>query len=99
MNTHFVLAEFDIYCKWESLPPAYRLYVNDELFTERDWIWPSNYNLTQMLQIQAAPGEYKVRLETVGTRPAVFTTNNYVVIDGNANWINNSTIRILDETN
>ena len=38
METVFVKAMFDIDCEWSDTQPAYRVFVNDELFTERTWV-------------------------------------------------------------
>ena len=44
MQTEFVMAVCDVYVKWkQGDPPRYRCYVNDELFTERSWIWREQY--------------------------------------------------------
>ena len=54
----------NVYCDWEGLPPDYRVYVNDELFAERTYVWTGCY-LEEMLQIEAPPGEYTIRHELV----------------------------------
>ena len=64
MEPIFVKAHFDLYCDWEGLPPSYRVYVNDELFAERTYIWTDQY-LNEMLQISAPPGRYQVRVELI----------------------------------
>lgn len=64
MDRHFVRVLNDVYCDWEGLPPDYRVYVNDELFAERTFIWTDCY-LEELLQIEAAPGEYTIRHELV----------------------------------
>ena len=46
-------------------PFRYRAYVNNELFAERTWIWTSTTYLEENFQIQAAPGVYSIRFETV----------------------------------
>ena len=38
---------FYLYCDWSDFPQAYRIYYNDELMTERDYIWD---NSTRVLQ-------------------------------------------------
>ena len=35
----FVIIGFNLFCEWQKAPPAYRLYVDDELLTERTYIW------------------------------------------------------------
>lgn len=60
MTKQFIQVLADINCEWEGLNPIYRVYVNDELFTERTWLWTDCY-LEEMLQIAAEPGEYSLR--------------------------------------
>ena len=95
MNTKFVKVSFDIDCKYTKGPtPAYRVYVNDELFAERTWIW-RGYYLNEMLQIQAEPGEYLVRIEAVQPLGGKFRTRNYRVDHGDACWRDNMMLEIL----
>jgi hypothetical protein len=84
MQTEFVMAVCDVYVKWEQgNPPRYRCYVNDELFTERTWIWRENY-LEEQLQILAEPGRYQIRYELVDTENAKLTADNYRITLGPA---------------
>ena len=95
MNTKFVKVSFDIDCKWKKGPaPAYRVYVNDELFAERTWIW-HDYYLNEMLQIEAVPGEYRVRVEAVQPIGGKFKTRNYRVDHGDAQWRDTNILEIL----
>ena len=64
MGTKFVQVCMDIDIAWLDKPPRYRVYVNDELFTERTWIWREHY-LEEMLQIEAPPGHYQIKVELV----------------------------------
>lgn len=64
MKPEFVTVLTDVYCKWSDQHPRYRVYVNDELFAERTWIWTNTY-LEEMLQIKAPPGQYTIRYELV----------------------------------
>lgn len=98
MDTVFVKAWFDLDCEWEGLPPIYRVYVNGELFAERTWIWTEHY-LSEMLQIQAPPGRYEVRVEPVGPNLARFITSNHTVEDGPADWTKKGhVLEIRDES-
>ena len=93
----FVKAWFDLDCKWEGLPPSYRVYVNDELFAERTWIWTDCY-LSEMLQISAPAGIYRVRVDPVGPSLAHFTTGNHRVEIGPGSWDpTGSTLEIAHE--
>lgn len=79
MQTEFVMVECDVWCDWQGQPPRYRAYVNDELFTERTWLWEDAY-LNENFQIQAAPGTYQIRYESLdGAR---LTVSNWRVISG-----------------
>ena len=95
VNTKFIKILFDIHCKHkgENLP-AYRVYVNDELFTERTWIWHEHY-LEEMLQIDAPPGRYQVRVEAVRPVGGKFKCYNQRVEIGDAQWVDATTLEIL----
>jgi hypothetical protein len=83
MRTEFVMALTDVNCDWSGKPPRYRCYVNDELFTERTWMWTENY-LEEQLQILARPGQYQIRYELVDAENAKLTANNYRITHGPA---------------
>jgi hypothetical protein len=83
MRTEFVMALTDINCDWSGEPPRYRCYVDNELFTERTWIWTENY-LEEQLQILAEPGQYQIRYELVDVENATLTANNYRITLGPA---------------
>ena len=76
MRNEFVMVLTDVNCDWSGEPPRYRCYVNDELFTERTWIWTQNY-LEEQLQILVEPGEYQIHYELVDAEDATLTANNY----------------------
>jgi hypothetical protein len=59
----------------------YRAYINDELFTERDWIWTDTY-LEETHQISAPSGIYPIRYETVDSDGGRIRVKNFRVIDG-----------------
>ncbi len=86
MDAHYVRAVFDIDCNWHGRPPVYRVYVNDELFTEREWIWGTNVYVTQTLQMQAPSGKYTVRVEPVNSDHASISTRNHRIEYGPARW-------------
>jgi hypothetical protein len=93
VTAEFVRAVFDLDCDWEGLPPVYRIYINDELFAEREWRWTDCY-LQEILQIQAPPGRYTVRIDPVGPQIARFHTNNHRVEHGPGSWLDNNTLEI-----
>ena len=58
-------------------PFRYRVYVNNELFTERTWIWPRDYYLEEMLTISAPAGIYPIRFEIVDPENGRIKIRNY----------------------
>lgn len=93
METVFVKAVFDVDCKWAGKDPAYRVFVNDELFTERTWVWNNCY-FEEILQIQAPPGQYNIKLKPVHSNDN-FTVTNHRIEHGSARWIDNQYLEIL----
>ena len=97
MDKKFVRVLADVYCDWEGLPPTYRVYVNDELFTERTWTWTDCY-LEELLQIEAPAGKYQIRYELVPPHLAQLRVENMRVDLGPANIKGDSLLRIVDES-
>ena len=87
-----ILVQVDLHCKWERTPPMYRLYVNDELFSERNYIWQAGEYLRENLVLNAPAGEYKIRIETPST--SSFKLRNLRCTHGEAQIIDNETFRI-----
>ena len=44
--------------------PCYRLYVNDELFSERKYKFESDTYLSEQLFVKKQPGDYKIHVES-----------------------------------
>lgn len=99
MSKNFVRVLCDIHCNWEGLPPNYRVFVNDELFTERTWIWEDDtVYLEEMLQIEAEPGEYQIRHELVPPHLAQLRVKNMRVDFGPGTINEQGQLRITNET-
>jgi hypothetical protein len=94
MSKKYVCIAADVHCDWEGLNPSFRVYVNDELFTERTWRWTDSY-LEESLQIESDPGIYNIRYELVPPHLAHLTVKNSRVSVGPAEIINDTTFRIL----
>ena len=93
MTREFVKILADVHCDCAvDQRPIYRLYVNDELFTERTWIWENVY-LEEVIPILAEPGDYVVRYELVPGTTAGLNIQNLRVAEGSAT-IQDSTVRI-----
>jgi hypothetical protein len=83
MQTEFVIVKCDVYCKWTGPYPRYRCYVDQELFTERTWIWHDVY-LEEQIQIQAPPGKYRIKIELLDTEHADIKMRNLRIDTGPA---------------
>lgn len=94
MTKEFVRVVCNVYCKWEGYPPNYRVYVNDELFTERTWVWQGDIYLEEHLQIEAEPGEYQIRYELVPPNLAELIVTKPVVDIGAGTVDDNGLLRI-----
>ena len=97
MNTFFVRAVVDINCAWSgNNPPAYRLYVNNELFTERVYVANQEQFIKLMIQLQAPVGKYELRIEPVDNNFEFRVSNGYIE-QGPARFVKNKKITILDQ--
>lgn len=56
----------DVFCKEiKTDVPAYRLYVNGYLLTERTWIWPSyEVFVREHIQVNIDPGKHRVTAQS-----------------------------------
>ena len=54
----------DVYIKNHGEDTRYRLFVNDEMFAERTWLWTEHY-LEEVIVVRARPGHYPIRYELV----------------------------------
>jgi hypothetical protein len=98
MTKQYVRVVCNVACKWEGLPPIYRVYVNDELFTERTWRWDDEYYLREEIQIEAEPGEYAIRYELVPPNLAKLIVGKPIINYGSATVDNNGLLRIHNAT-
>lgn len=98
MRNKFVKINFDLHCNWTRTPPAYRLYVNHELFTERTYIWGGTQYLKEILQLNAPPGKYIIRIDNLGDPECQFKIRNLSVETGSAHIIDSKTFEIANES-
>lgn len=96
MAKQFVRVVCNVYCEWEGLPPNYRVYINDELFTERTWNWAENFYLEESLQINADPGEYQIRYELVPPHLADLRVSKPMVTYGCGTVDDNGILRVTE---
>jgi len=86
-----VSISFDIHCEkpnWAKnnsasiyLDTKYRLYVNDDLITERTWIWNNTTVLRENIWVESDSSQYLIKLEPIQKIPeqALYTIKNLIV--------------------
>jgi hypothetical protein len=89
-----VVVAIDVHCKILEQNPIYRLYVNEELFTERTWLWHDAY-LKEIIPISAPPGDYLIKYQVIPATSAVIKLKNIEILEttGSTQLIKN-TLRI-----
>ncbi len=55
----------DVWCAWWGVePPAYRVYVDTDLLTERTFIWKSEEQfIREHIEVNLAPGPHWISVE------------------------------------
>jgi hypothetical protein len=81
MNRQSVVVRADVSVAWQGEPPNYRVYVGNEMFTERTWIWKEQY-LEEMLVVNAPPGKYNLRWELVPPAQGTIEVKNVRIEHG-----------------
>jgi hypothetical protein len=66
MNIIEATVEFDLFCDWQNEPPVYRLYIDEEMFAERTYIWKGVEYLHENIPIKCEAGTYRIRIENLG---------------------------------
>ena len=98
MTRRSVIVRADVDIRWKKHPPNYRIYVDNELFSERTWIWHEQY-LEEIIPIYAPPGEYTLRWEIVPTFNGQITVTNPRVEHCEGAYITEQLeLRILNES-
>jgi hypothetical protein len=74
--------EVDVLCEWQTEPQSYRLYINNDLYTERTYIWRNpNQWVREMLVAELAPGEHIIKIQPVNSQFHGFKLANFAIDD------------------
>ena len=102
----FVKLLADLYCKWEGIPPTYRIYVDGEMVMERDYAWLEPVYLTEIIQIDVPQDKLiYIEIKPVGPQISEFELRNCRVhyCDNHVRLTTNTStkfnIKILDQVN
>ena len=100
MNRKEVVVRADVSVDWQGDPPKIRVYVGNEMFIERTWIWQMDYYLEEMLVVNAPPGRYDLRWELVPPSQGTIEVKNIRIEHGAAHAYikKDSQLRIQDES-
>jgi hypothetical protein len=72
----------DVYCNRSEGEPNYRVYVDNEMLTERSWTWPGyEVFVKEVIDVDVGPGAHRIEVRECNCDP-VFHTEN-ITINGN----------------
>jgi hypothetical protein len=74
-----IVITVDVYGRWSERAPIYRVYVDDNLLTERDFIWNNSF-IRENIIVNLEPGEHSVKVEQ--TTPYGTITAKNIQVDG-----------------
>lgn len=94
MSDTITFLDVEVHCLqpgWvEHEKSKYRLYLNDELLTERDWIWSQDTYIQENMIVEVPKGlMHSVRLEVIKSNPKHLT--KLVLTNLNVNGVRNDT--------
>lgn len=82
MTLHDIIVKFNLHYNVKHEHIQYRVYVNDELFTERSCMWGNDYYLEETLIIRAPVGKYHIKCESVPYYKNAVVANNFEIMQG-----------------
>jgi hypothetical protein len=73
--------KFDVHCYYDGYSPRYRVYIDDDLITERTFIWRTDQYIEENVVVEAPVGTHRFRVENVDPELGTFTVEN-IKLDG-----------------
>ena len=75
-----VVISVDIYCHWVTTPFAYRLYIDDDLLTERTYIWNNTEQaVREHIIVNLDQGVHTLKVEPVDSNVQRFIKRNVTI--------------------
>ena len=72
-----VCIDVDVWCQHTDSSPVYRVYVDNDMLTERTFIWPGARNyITEHIEVDIEPGVHQVRIENCSGHGVTFIADN-----------------------
>lgn len=73
----------DVYAHWGDIHPRYRVYLDGDLMTERDFVWPAHQAfIREHIIVDLEPGKHILAVEQVGKHGTI--THKNIVVGGNS---------------
>jgi hypothetical protein len=73
----------DVYASWGDVAPRYRVYVDHDLLTERDFVWPGHETfIREQILVDLAPGTHTLKIEHIGNNGKITVKN--ITVNGQA---------------
>ena len=67
----------DVHCQYGGQSPRYRIYVDNDLITERSFIWSSvKQYIEEHIIVNVQPGQHSIRIENVDPDLGIITAKN-----------------------
>lgn len=86
--------EIDIFCDWQTEHEAYRLYLDDDLYTERTYIWRNPHQwVREILVAELGPGIHTIKIQPVNSEFQGFKLANFA-IDNKFQTLENGTFTV-----
>jgi len=74
----------DVYCTRSEGNPAYRVYVDGDLLTERNWIWPAyEVYIKENIEVEVEAGEHRLEVVDCSNNNVFYLQN--ITVNGVAN--------------
>jgi len=92
-----VLCDIHCSCPADGHKPVYRIFVGEELFSERTWLWTDFY-LEENLTIIAPIGHYKINivlLKPEDNKHTSFKPTNIRVSAGDGRILKNGMLEVI----
>lgn len=88
MNEIIITA--DILCDWPEGKMGYRVYVDEDLLTERTYIWRNNEQLVrEHIIVNLEPGTHTLKIESANPKFKGFSYKNVTVNKQPVELVNN----------
>jgi len=73
----------DVYAHWGDVSPRYRVFVDGDLLTERDFGWPGHeVFIRENIVVELEPGTHELHIEQVNKQGKIQIKN--VMLNGRA---------------